>query len=80
MRKEIPSVATTKVVCEIPGTVCRLEANVGDRLSEDDPIVFVESMKMEIPVGAPVDGKLTEILVNEGDAVTEGQHVATLET
>lgn len=72
--------ASTKVVCEIPGTVCRIEANVGDSLSEDDPIVFVESMKMEIPVGAPVDGKLTEILVDEGDPVTEGQHIATLET
>jgi len=72
-------VARTSVVSEIPGTVCRIEAAVGDSVSEDDPIVFVESMKMEIPVGAPRDGKVVEILVDEGDTVAEGQEIAVIE-
>lgn len=71
--------ARTNVVSEIPGTVCRIEASVGDAVSEDDPIVFVESMKMEIPVGAPRDGKVVEILVDEGDTVAEGQEIAVIE-
>jgi acetyl-CoA carboxylase biotin carboxyl carrier protein len=36
-------------------------------------------MKMEIPVVAPSDGTLKEILVQEGDAITEGQDVAIME-
>jgi acetyl-CoA carboxylase biotin carboxyl carrier protein len=36
-------------------------------------------MKMEIPVGAPKNGTVKEILVAEGDSVTEGQKVAILE-
>jgi biotin carboxyl carrier protein len=36
-------------------------------------------MKMEIPVVAPAGGTLKEILVQEGDAVTEGQDVAVMD-
>jgi acetyl-CoA carboxylase biotin carboxyl carrier protein len=36
-------------------------------------------MKMEIPVAAPESGKLLEILVAEGDIVTEGSVVARIE-
>jgi len=34
---------------------------------------------MEIPVDAPEDGTLLEILVKEGDSVSEGQIVAKLD-
>jgi biotin carboxyl carrier protein len=36
-------------------------------------------MKMEIPISAPSNGTLTEILVQEGDPVEEGQDVAVME-
>jgi acetyl-CoA carboxylase biotin carboxyl carrier protein len=35
-------------------------------------------MKMEIPVDAPGAGTLRELLVAEGDTVTEGQVLAVL--
>ncbi len=68
-----------EVKSEIPGSVVRIEANVGDRVAEEDPILMLESMKMEIPVPAPIDGTIADILVGEGDAVAEGQVVAVLE-
>ncbi len=71
--------ARVKVVSEIPGNVFRIEAAVGDRVAEDDPIIILESMKMEIPVGAPIDGRIVEILVEPGESVAEGQQVATLD-
>ena len=54
----------------------KIEVEAGNALDEDDPILILESMKMEIPVPAPSDGKVVEILVAEGDEVTEGQVVA----
>jgi biotin carboxyl carrier protein len=36
-------------------------------------------MKMEIPVVAPVAGRVTELLVEEGEAVGEGEVVARVE-
>ena len=71
--------ADIKVQSEITGKVWAIEANVGDALEEEDTIIVLVSMKMEIPVVAPSDGTLKEILVQEGDAITEGQDVAIME-
>ncbi len=72
--------AETRVKSEITGKVWQIEASPGDRLEEDDPIIVLESMKMEIPVVAPIDGTLKEILVGEGDTVQEGQDVAVMDS
>ncbi len=73
-------VAETRVKSEITGKVWQIEASPGERLEEEDPIIILESMKMEIPVVAPIDGTLTEILVAEGETVQEGQDVAVMDT
>ena len=46
--------ADIKVQSEITGKVWAIEANVGDALEEEDTIIVLESMKMEIPVVAPI--------------------------
>ena len=71
--------ADIKVQSEITGKVWAIEASVGDSLEEEDTIIVLESMNMEIPIVAPQDGRLKNILVAEGDAVTEGQDVAIME-
>jgi len=68
-----------EVKAETPGSVIRHEVSPGDTVSEDDPILTIESMKMEIPISAPVDGRVVEILVAPGDAVATGQTVAVIE-
>ncbi|WP_169568007.1 acetyl-CoA carboxylase biotin carboxyl carrier protein subunit [Sneathiella limimaris] len=71
--------AIIEVESEIAGKVWKIETEIGQQLEEDDAILILESMKMEIPVDAPEDGKLVELLVGEGDPVEEGQVVAKLE-
>ena len=71
--------AQTMIRSEIAGTVWRIEAQEGEAIAADDPILILESMKMEIPVLAPESGKLLRILVNPGDDVREGQDLATLD-
>ena len=72
--------ARSEVKSEISGRVWKLEARVGDRVAADDAILVLESMKMEIPVSAPMAGRILEIRVAERDLVEEGQVVAVLET
>lgn len=64
--------AELRVRSEIAGSVWKIEVTVGDEVAEDDPLVILESMKMEIPLLAPKAGVVKEILVKEGEAVAEG--------
>ena len=70
--------ALVDVKTEITGNVWKIVSKVGDELEEDVPILILESMKMEIPVSAPESGTVHEILVNEGEVVSEGTIVARL--
>ena len=72
--------AKIEVTSEVTGNVWKIQAKVGDVLAEEDVIMILESMKMEIPVEAPVAGKLVELLVAEEDSVDEGQVVTVIET
>ena len=62
----------------VTGTVWKLERQTGDRVAAGDTILIVESMKMEIPIDAPAAGTLRELLVAEGEGVSEGQVLAVL--
>ena len=62
----------------VTGTVWKIERQVGDTLAAGDTILIIESMKMEIPIDAPTNGVLGELLVDEGESVSEGQVLALL--
>ncbi len=68
-----------EVCAHITGTVWKIEKQPGDSVSEGETVVILESMKMEMPVESPADGKVKEIRVKEGDPVDEGAVVAILE-
>ncbi len=67
-----------KVRSEVTGSVWKLEVKVGQSVNEGDTLLIVESMKMEIPICAPVAGVVSEILVAVGEAVADDQVVLVL--
>ena len=71
--------AILKVKSEITGSLWKIVKAQGAHVEQDEPIMILESMKMEIPVLAPDAGTLKEILVIEGESVEEGQVVAVNE-
>jgi len=71
--------ATQTIRSEITGTVWKIVAQEGATLQADATIMILESMKMEIPVVAPEDGRVLKLLIAEGAAVREGQEVAVFE-
>ncbi len=66
------------VKAHITGTVWKIEVKVGDSVEEGTVVAILESMKMEMPVEAEEEGVVEEILVVEGQAVTEGAPIARL--
>jgi biotin carboxyl carrier protein len=67
------------VKAHITGVVFQVTSKVGDTLAAGDPVIVLESMKMEIPVEAPRAGVVKAIAVAEGQTVQEGDTVAVLE-
>jgi acetyl-CoA carboxylase biotin carboxyl carrier protein len=68
-----------EVRAQITGVVFQVLVKPGDAVSSGDPIVVLESMKMEIPVEAPRDGTVKEIKAAEGETVQEGDTIALIE-
>jgi acetyl-CoA carboxylase biotin carboxyl carrier protein len=66
------------VPAHITGTVWKIETKVGDQVKAGDVLVILESMKMEMPVEAPDEGKVTEIRCKETQAVSEGDILVVL--
>ncbi len=72
--------AATEVTSEIIGTVWKIEKAEGEAVSEGETIMILESMKMEIPVEAPVSGTLREIKVKPEDSIEEDQVLCLIES
>ena len=68
-----------EIKAHITGIVFQIAAHAGDRVQAGDPVIVLESMKMEIPVEAPRAGAVKEILVEIGETVQDGQVIALLE-
>jgi biotin carboxyl carrier protein len=60
------------VKAEIAANVWQVVVEVGATVAEGDELVILESMKMEIPVTAPVGGTVAEVRVKPEDQVQEG--------
>jgi len=63
----------------MPGQVLLVPVAIGDTVSAGDPVVVLESMKMELVLAAPVDGTVVELTVAPGDKVTVDQPLARVE-
>jgi biotin carboxyl carrier protein len=70
-RKEIKS--------EITGSVWKIRKQPGDKVGDEDDLMILESMKMEIPVLAPIAGTVTAVHVAPDTSIQEGDLVATIE-
>jgi len=53
----------------MPATVVSVKAAPGDQVSRGQTLIVLEAMKMELPVRAPGDGRVTRIHCKAGDLV-----------
>ena len=67
------------MVAEIVGNVLSVAVAEGTPVVAGDTIVVLESMKMEIPVLTEYGGVITDLTVEAGDVVQEGDVLAVVE-
>ncbi|PWC99422.1 urea carboxylase [Pseudomonas amygdali] len=77
--KELPlQTGQQGVDSHIAGNLWQVQVQPGERVEAGDVLVILESMKMEIPLLAPVAGVVQEVRVQPGSAVRAGQRVVVL--
>jgi acetyl-CoA carboxylase biotin carboxyl carrier protein len=69
----------TNVEAEMVANVWKVLVAPGASVASGDTLVILESMKMEIPVEAPVDGTVSAVNVEEGGVVQEGDVIAVID-
>jgi acetyl-CoA carboxylase biotin carboxyl carrier protein len=61
-----------EVSAYMEASVWRILVQEGESIEEGQSVIILESMKMEIPVEAPIAGTVHSISVSEGEAVKDG--------
>jgi acetyl-CoA carboxylase biotin carboxyl carrier protein len=69
----------SEVRSEMVANVWKVVVAAGDAVAAGDPLVILESMKMEIPIEAPEAGTVKEVAVEEGGVVQDGDLIAVIE-
>ena len=68
------------ITAELSASVWKLLVGASERVEAGQPVVILESMKMEIPVLADVAGTVTHVHVAEGDEVGVGDALVSIES
>jgi acetyl-CoA/propionyl-CoA carboxylase biotin carboxyl carrier protein len=77
-RRSAPTSSGTTLVSPMQGTIIKIAASEGQRVSAGDVIVVLEAMKMEQPLTAHKDGTVTGLAVQVGQTVSAGASICEL--
>ena len=68
-------------IVEVPitGKIINVNVKPGDQIQEGDVFCILESMKMETPILAPVDGTIGEVGVSAEQVGKPGETIAVIE-
>jgi oxaloacetate decarboxylase alpha subunit len=73
-----PAASGDAVKAVLAGNIFKVHVAVGETVSEGDPLLVVEAMKMETVVSAPRAGTVTDVAVREGDTVVVGDSLVSI--
>jgi biotin carboxyl carrier protein len=68
-----------ELTAPMPATVLRVDVAAGDSVKRGDTLILLEAMKMELPVRAPDDGRVSAVHCAPGDLVQPGAVLIDLE-
>ncbi len=74
----VSSASGIPVNAVLAGNIFKVHVVPGATVSEGDPLLVVEAMKMETTVVAPRAGTVTDVFVNEGDTVSVGDALVAI--
>ena len=77
--RTVPAGEKDKILAPMPGKIVKIQVAMGDEVTEKQPMVIVEAMKMEHQVMARANGKVKAINFADGDQVDTESPIIELE-
>ncbi len=71
--------ASGKLVAAMPGRIIKVLVEAGQEVEKNQPVLIMESMKMEITQNAPFHGKVEEVNAKAGQQVDAGSVMVRIE-
>jgi acetyl/propionyl-CoA carboxylase alpha subunit len=78
-RRNVGLAGTCVIRAQMPGKVVRVLAGPGQVVEPSQGLLVLEAMKMQNEIKAPAAGRVVSVAVKQGDTVTAGQELATIE-
>ena len=79
MPKTTPAaISGTPVTSPMPGTILKVNATAGQKISKGDVLCVLEAMKMENDIVAPQDGTVASVNTQKGASVNSGDLLFTI--
>ena len=72
------SAGGTEIRAPLAGSIIDILVAVGDQVSDGDPVMIVEAMKMETEIRASCSGTVQSIAIKKGDAIQSDQSLMTI--
>lgn len=73
------SEARERLVAPMPGTILKVEVAAGDSFDAHQPLIIMESMKMETTLSVPHAGRIVDVRCKPGELVEMGAVLANVE-
>lgn len=67
------------VKAPMPGLVLEVDVKPGDEVSEHEPLLILEAMKMENVIKSPTSGKIKSVHTNQGETVEKNELLVEFE-
>ena len=68
----------TLIKSDVAGVVNEICFSKGDMVKKGESLLFIESMKMEIPIEAPFDSEIEEIFTKKDEVISQNQPLLIL--
>ena len=69
----------SSIKAPLPGTIIDVKVQVGQQVNVGDTVLVLEAMKMQNNIESEYAGKVTSVLVKQGETVMEGAVLLTIE-
>jgi len=63
------------IYAPMPGIITEIKVNIGQKVKKGEPLVIMESMKMQLEISSPNEAEIEEIYVQKNSSIKKGDKI-----